>query len=140
MRLSMRIKHSSIIQFLKFSLVGLSNTVITYCVYCILISIGMQYIFSYIVGFFVGMINSFFLNGKYVFPGKNKKSQLGTFTKMVTVYFVIGIILGNIILFGLVEKLCFSKYFAPVIVLLFTTPLNFLLNKYWAFNTAKKEV
>ncbi len=135
----MKVNYSIVIQFLKFSLVGLSNTIITYCVYCVLIALGMQYIFSYIVGFLAGMINSFIFNNKYVFPTANKNNQIETFAKMVIVYFFIGIILGNIILYGLVEKLYFSKYLAPIIVLFFTTPLNFIFNKYWAFNTKKEK-
>ena len=139
MKLSTRMNYNIIIQFLKFSLVGLSNTIITYCVYCLLLAVRMQYIFAYIIGFLVGMINSFFFNNKFVFPTTNKKGLVGIFFKMTIVYFIIGIVLGNVVLFVLVEKIYISKYFAPIIVLIITTPLNFIFNKYWAFNTTKED-
>ena len=50
-----------------------------------------------------------------------------------------GLILSNILLFVFVEKCCISKYIAYIFSIIITIPINFLINKYWAYKTFKKE-
>ena len=48
-------------------------------------------------------------------------------------YGVTGIVLNNILSFLWIDVLGISKLIAPMINLIFSVPINFLLNKYWAF-------
>ena len=50
-----------------------------------------------------------------------------------------GIVLSNILLYVFVDLIGISKAVAPFINLLITVPLNFVLNKSWAFRKEKKK-
>jgi putative flippase GtrA len=129
-------KHK-IFQFLKFCIVGLSNTVIAYTVYYLLVSfLNTHYIPANIAAFFISVLNSFFWNNKFVFKTENGhkgKMLLRTYIS----YGFTGLILSNILLFILVGKLNISKYIAPFLTMIVTVPLNFILNKFWAFKAPR---
>jgi len=63
-------------QFLKFGLVGLSNTFIFYVVYFVLFLFDVNYILANITVFFVSVINSFYWNNKCVFNERRKNRVL----------------------------------------------------------------
>lgn len=82
-------------------------------------------------------MNSFFWNNRYVFK-KNKGEKRNiwlTLIKTILAYAGTGLFLSNILLILFVEIIGISKYIAPLINLVITIPLNFLINKYWAFKT-----
>lgn len=124
-----------IIQFLKFCIVGLSNTGITYGIYYVLTYLGVSYLLSNTIGFFVGMINAFFWNSRFVFKLDSQKNKFISFAKMTLSYSVTSLLLSNLLLFVFIERLSISKYIAPIFVLFLTTPLNFIVNKYWSFSS-----
>lgn len=130
-----------IFQFIKFGIVGLSNTIISYGVYVLLTYIGFQYVLSNVIGFIVSVLNSFYWNNKYVFKKSNNQERniLFALIKTFIAYSTTGLFLNNIMLVLLVEKLDISKYIAPIFVLIVTIPLNFVINKYWSFRTRKEE-
>ena len=51
---------ANIIQFVKFGVVGLTNSAISYIVYLILIWFGMHYTPANIIGFTASVFNSYF--------------------------------------------------------------------------------
>lgn len=124
-----------IIQFLKFCIVGLSNTLISYVAYAILLHFGAHYLLASIVGFILSVCNAFFLNDKYVFVSSNDndRSRISAFIKCVLSYAGTGLILNNLLLIFWVEFFHFPEICGPIINLLITIPLNFILNKIWAF-------
>lgn len=128
-------------QFVKFGIVGLSNTFISYSVYAVLTYIGVYYVVSNVIAFVISVLNSFFWNNKYVFKKKDSETRnlWCTLTKTFLAYAVTGLLLANILLVFFVEKLAVSKYVAPILTLIITIPLNFLINKYWSFKTTKNE-
>lgn len=129
----------TIIQFVKFGVVGLSNTAISYGAYVILTYIGIQYVLANIIAFIVSVLNSFFWNNRYVFK-KNygeKRNMWWTLTKTFLAYGSTGLVLSNILLVLFVEMFGINKYLAPLLILIITIPLNFIINKYWAFKTVK---
>lgn len=129
------------LQFIKFGLVGVSNTVISYGTYALLTLLGIPYVFSNIIAFIISVLNSFFWNNRYVFKKTEgeKRNSLLTLVKTFLAYGSTGLILSNILLIIFVEKLNISKFFAPLIILIITIPLNFIINKFWAFKTKKLE-
>lgn len=124
-------------QFFKFCIVGLSNTLISYAMYSLLVYINTYYILASILAFVISMVNSFYWNNKYVFTGHGN-FWLCAFFKMFCTYAATGLLLHNALLFLLVEYLSVSKYIAPILLLVVTIPLNFFVNKYWSFKKEHK--
>ena len=118
-------------QFLKFGIVGISNTAIYLAVYYLLLSIGVNYLIANCVGFVVSVINAYFWNNKYVFSQSSSKPTQ-TFIK-VFVSYGSTFLLSTGLLYVLVQLLGVSDVIAPLLILVITVPLNFLLNKFWAF-------
>lgn len=128
----------SLLQFVKFGFVGLSNTVISYVVYILLIFFNVHYLIASMLGFVISVINSFYWNNKYVFKDKNHNRSLVTaFIKTFISYAGTGLLLANILLFIWIDLVHASEVIAPIINLFITIPLNFLLNKLWAFRNKK---
>lgn len=134
-----------VVQFVKFGVVGVSNTLIslatTYLTMFILhlclnrtdtltLNIGTT------VGFVVGVINSYFWNSKYVFKDKKEKSAKKSFLKVVVCYGVTYLI-SMVLMDLLVKYLSVPEIIAPIPRWLITIPLNFIANKLWAFKDKK---
>lgn len=124
---------ASIIQFAKFGIVGLTNNAISYIIYLILIWLGMHYTPANIVGFTVSVFNSYFWNNKYVFETEGQRIWWKTFLKTYISYAGTGIVLSNILLYLWIDILGISSVIAPLINLVITVPINFLVNKFWAY-------
>ncbi len=124
-----------LVQFVEFCVVGLSNTLISYIVYAIFVLLNWNYIAGSIVGFVVSVTNSFYWNNKYVFKEENgeRRSIIKTYVKTFLSYAVTGLVLANILLVIWVEILHFPELLGPIVNLIITIPINFILNKLWAF-------
>lgn len=134
----------SIIQFVKFGIVGISNTLVSYIVYIVSlllfrkinIFIKSDIFIAQIVAYILSVLWSFLLNNKYVFQkqnGRRRGELLQALLKTYASYFLTGIIINLVLLHIQVNILGVSEYVAPIINLIITVPINFLLNKYWAF-------
>ncbi len=119
-------------QFIKFGIVGVSNTLISLGIYYLMVWLGCHYLIANIVGFIVSVINSFFWNSKFVFKEKEEDSKVKSFIKM-TLSYGSTFILSNVLMFLFIDVFGISKYIAPIINLIITIPINFFLNKIWAF-------
>ncbi len=123
-------------QFIKFGIVGVSNTVVNLLVYYICISFGTHYLLAYTIGFLASVGNAFFWNNKFVFKNKEENSIPRAFLKVLASYsfsFFLSVILMSI----MVELLYISSVMAPILKLVITVPINFMLNKLWAFKDKK---
>jgi putative flippase GtrA len=125
------------IQFVKFGIVGFSNTAVFYIIYSPFVYLGLHYLVASIIAFFIGTLNSFFWNNKYVFK-KNKdqkRNMLHSLLKTYLSYAFTGLVIWNLLLFILIDIMHISKYIAPLFGLIVTVPLNFVMNKLWAFKS-----
>lgn len=122
----------SIEKFLKFLIVGLSNTIIQLAIYYLAIIIfgSDKYLFGQTAGYFCGVINSYFCNSRFVFA-KGKRGIL-SFVKMCFCY-LLTFFLQTTLIFVQIDILKLSGYLAPVLAVIVTTPINFVLNKLFAF-------
>lgn len=127
----------SLIQFLKFCAVGLTNTIIGYVVYSVCVYVGMHYLLANAVGFVVSVINAFYWSNKYVFRKESYEYRniYASFVKTVLSYAFTGIVLNSILLWLLIDEMHISEYVAPLLILIITVPTNFVMNKYWSFKT-----
>ncbi len=119
-----------IIQFIKFGIVGLLNTAIGFVTYYYFLWLGLHYMVANILSWVVSVFNAFYWNNKYVFKTTNSwiKALCKTYLSYAASFFI-----GSIILYFLVSCGNVSELIAPFIVLFITIPLNFILNKFWAF-------
>lgn len=122
-------------QFIKFGLVGLSNTIVAYLIYAICIFIGLNYLIANLLGFVISVYNAYYWSNRYVFQAspEEKRNARQTLLKTYVAYSTTGIFLNSILLYVFIDCLHISSYTAQVICLLFTVPINFLLNKFWSF-------
>lgn len=123
------------VQFVKFGLVGVSNTLVSWACYYIIIWINDDlYLLGSIVGAVVSIANAFFWNDKFVFNGgKNDwRSKLKRLGKTYVSYGGTSL-LGTVLIWFEVSVCGLSKVWAPPINLIITIPLNFLINKFWTF-------
>lgn len=123
-----------LMQFVKFGIVGLSNTAVTYLVYILLVSLHCPVMPAYVIGYVIGILNAFYWNNKYVFKEENSRSVLKALIKCFTSY-IGSFLLSAALLILWVDVLGISKYIAPLLTLLITIPLNFIMNKFWAFKS-----
>jgi putative flippase GtrA len=101
--------------------------------------LGLYYLFASIIAFAICILNSFFWNNRYVFKNdaNQKRSIASSLVKTYVSYAFTGLFLQNLLLALFIELLKFSKYIAPLFCLIITIPLNFILNKLWAFKSVK---
>lgn len=120
-------------QFIKFSIVGISNTAISLFVYYVFILINKDfYQLGNVFGWIIGVLNSFYWNNKYVFKQNDEHSNLKRVLKSYFAYFLT-FILTIVLLHIEIEFLNLSKVVCPIMNLMVTTPINFLVNKHWIF-------
>ena len=127
----------SIKQFIKFGLVGLSNTAVAYVVYAACIFVGLNYFIANFLGFVISVYNAFYWSNKYVFPAseQEKRNKWLTLLKTYAAYSITGVFLNSGLLYLFIDCWHINSYLAQAICLLFTVPLNFILNKFWSFKT-----
>lgn len=130
-----RIEKKGIVQFIKFGLVGVSNTLVSLAVYYLVLFINSRwYLLGNVLGWIISVANAFYWNNKYVFGVKGDGTRT-FFKKLGKTYLSYGatFLLSTALLYLEVDVLGWSALISPVLNLLITIPLNFLLNKFWAF-------
>ena len=122
-----------LIQFVKFGIVGVSNTLLTFVVYTLLLKVfGVWYLAASAIGFAVGTINSFLLNRRWTFRG-HVGDALTPLRWTVVQCCGLGVNEGLLYVFvhdARVDKLL-SQAFATAVV----TVTTFLANRAWTFRT-----
>lgn len=135
-----------LVQFVKFCVVGLTNTLISYglnvLTLLLLKPLGLtwDYIVGNIVAFVLSVLWSFYWNNRFVFTmQENKTRSVGkALVKTYIAYGFTGILLNNILSWLWISVLGISKFVAPLLNLVIALPINFLLNKLWAFKVEEK--
>lgn len=111
-------------KFIKFLLIGLLNTGITYILYLVFLPFT-TYEVSYTLSYVIGIITSYIFNSSMVF---RSKLTLLKFIKYPLVY-IVQFFLNWIILKLAVNYFNIHTKFAPVIVMVITIPITFALSK-----------
>ena len=125
------IHHKSLVQFIKFGIVGVSNTLLTaISIWFLLKEFHCSDYFSNFTGYIIGLLNSFIWNRKWTFESKTKLS-VTAFKFIVT--FVISYLfqLGNLYL--LLHFTLIDPYYCQILSIGVYTLINFILNKYYTF-------
>lgn len=158
-------KKKSLWQFIKFVFVGVSNTLISEGVYAVLIFFKMHYLPASFIGFSLSVVNAYYWSSRYVFKEQEdgeRRVWWKVFAKTYVAYFW-GYLVNAALLVLWIDILnigrltvslaswCVGKGFtalddvfwgnilAAFINLLITVPMNFVINKYWAYRQKKKD-
>ncbi len=136
-------KETALIQFVKFGIVGVSNTILSYAINVAVLMIlspfklSWDYFVANIIAFILSVAWSFFWNNKYVFTEREgeKRNIWAALLKTYISYAVTGLVLANVLSYIWVDVIGISKFIAPLLNLIISVPMNFLLNKLWAFKS-----
>lgn len=138
-------KEAVFLQFIKFVMVGLSNTIIWYVLYLFSLLVfkalnilpNSNYLVAQIIGFVLSVLWSFYWNNRVVFTTTQEQTRVWwkALLKTYISYSFTGLFLNSILIVFWVQVCHISEYVAPVINLLISVPLNFVINKLWTFRS-----
>ena len=128
------LKLTDVGQFVRFSLVGVSNTLVFYAAYLGVLWLGFSFVAAATVGTVIGIVNSYVLNKIFTFRSGKKSSGklLGEKIRFVTVYvaqyFVnIAVISVCVNIFGIRPELAGLPSIGIAVI------VSFFGHKYWTF-------
>lgn len=127
------------IRFLKFSIVGGINTLISLWIFYILNKIlGFNPLVSSAIGYICGMLNSYILNKKWTFKDNNSKPLL----QLIKFSLVNAISLGiNLLaMYVLVHNFNIDSMISQVFATGFSTISNYIGSKIFVFHYPKESI
>lgn len=158
------LKNKSFIQFIKFGLVGVSNTLVSQAVYMICYNaLGLYPLVSNAVAFIISVFWAFCWQNRFVFreeENAEKRVWWQVLFKTYCAYAFTGLFLNSVLLelwirvvrldsftqpltdFVNSLGISISNYdlavnIAPLLNIVVNVPLNFLINKFWAYRQKK---
>lgn len=153
-------------QFLKFGLVGLSNTLISELVYAVIVCMRGHYLFASTAGFVLSIFNAYYWNNRYVFK-EDESLEKRVWWKVLFKTFVAylwGFLVNLMLLMLWIDVLRIADYMGPLtelldrwgihfldaeilgnlfaegVNLILVLPMNYLINKLWAFRQRNREI
>jgi putative flippase GtrA len=119
-------------QFFKYSVVGLINTIIGLGIIFVLFNVyKVNYVFSNVIGYTFGLINSFILNKRWTFRSTNHYSrEIIPFI----IIFAISYFTNFLTLIVNIEVFKINPNLSQVLSVIVYSITNFLLNKKWTFS------
>ncbi|KYH30671.1 GtrA-like protein [Clostridium tepidiprofundi DSM 19306] len=119
-------KYSS---FIKFALVGVTNTVISLTIYWLLLKINVNYLVSSTLAYIAGIFNGYILSSKYVF---NKTKNILNAVKFFSTY-LSSLLINLCLLYIMVNTFKIDKAIAQLPVVIINMVYNYIINKVWTF-------
>lgn len=120
-----------VLQFVKFGVVGVSNTLIFFLVYTLLLKVfGVWYVAASGIGFAVGAINGFLWNRAWTFRG-----HIGDALTPVR-WFVVqtsGLLVNLGLVYLFVDGAGLGELSGQAVTIAIVTVLTFLANRAWTF-------
>ena len=152
----------TLIQFIKFGIVGVFNTLISEIIYVVLVYFNVPYLLAYFIGFVISVLNAYYWSNKYVF--KQETGTTRTWWKVLLKTYAAyawGFVVSSLLLILWIDIVRISRYLHPLaafmsghgypqfdaellgeilaagINILITVPMNFVINKFWAYKSKK---
>ena len=126
-----RLDAPMLVQFVKFAIVGVSNTVLAFAVYTVLLKVfGVWYLAASAIGFVVGAVNGFLLNRRWTFAGHVGDSLTPVRWGVVQ---GCGLALNEGLLFVFVDGAGIEKLLGQACATIIVTVITFLVNRAWTF-------
>lgn len=153
----------SIWQIIKFALVGVSNTIVSEAVYAVLIFFKVHYLPASFIGFSLSVLNAYYWSSRYVFKEQEDAEKRVWWKVLFKTYvaYLWGYLVSAALLVFWIDFIHISRWMEPLgsrfvnagcdrldaqflgnllaaaLNLILTVPMNFLLNKYWAYRQKK---
>ncbi len=152
-------------QFIKFGLVGVSNTLVSQVIYMICTKIfgPRYYLLASIIAFLLSVLHAFYWQNRFVFKedeNAEKRVWWQVLIKTYCAYAFTGLFLNNVLLTVWIELVKIENYtypltellnargigisnkelavdIAPLLNIVINVPLNFVINKFWAYSQKK---
>ncbi len=123
-------------QFVRFCIVGLSNTALSLVVFVIAVSVGVPYLAASAGAFAAGALNGYTLNRVWTFKAGSFRAQ-GLARYVLVQGLGLGLNVG--LLAALVELLDVASIPAQAMVLPAISILTFALNRRWTFGRSAQQ-
>ncbi len=118
-------------QFVKYGLVGASNTIVQFAVYGILVTLGLHYLLALVPAYCAGALNSYVLNRRWTFQARHvAHTTAGSRFALVT---GAAIAINAVLLYLLVHHLGVAKIPAQAILTIPILAVTFPINRWWSF-------
>ena len=122
-----------LVQFVKFGIVGVSNTLLSLAIYALLVEgLGVWYLAASAIGFVVGAVNGFLLNRRWTFRGHVGDALTPVRWGVVQ---SCGLLLNLGLVALCVESLGLGKLLAQAVAIAIVVVLTFVANRAWTFRT-----
>lgn len=122
-----------VVQFLKFGIVGVSNTLLAFAVYTLLLKVfGVWYVAASGIGFAAGAVNGFLLNRRWTF-----REHVGDALTPVrwAIVQTCGLALNLGLVYVFVHDLGMDELVGQIPTTAIVTVLTFAANRSWTFRT-----
>ncbi len=130
-RASRALRMPLLLQFVKFGIVGVSNTLIFFAVYTLLLKVfGVWYVAASGIGFAIGAVNGFLWNRAWTFRG-----HVGDALTPVR-WFVVqssGLLLNLGLVYLFVDGAGLDKLSGQAVSIVIVTVVTFFANRAWTF-------
>ena len=117
------------LQFIKFCIIGITNVAISYTVYYILLTLGLNYLLASAIAYLIGILNGYIWSSKFVF---NTNKSINNMVKFFIVY-ISALFINLEIMYIFVDCYNMHKLIAPIFAIGIGTIYNYTLNKIWTF-------
>jgi putative flippase GtrA len=125
------------VQFVKFGIVGVSNTLLFLAVYTLLLKgLGVWYLAASGIGFVVGAVNGFLLNRRWTFRGHVGDALTPVRWGVVQSG---GLLLNLGLVAGCVSGLGMDELVGQAAAIAIVVVVTFLANRAWTFRTRPAE-
>lgn len=120
-------------KFIFFCIIGFINFAINISAYNLLLLLNIHYLIATVFAYFLSILNAYVMNRFFVFKVKH------SFNSIVKVYsiYIFSLIVYTFLMYLFVDIMSVNEKIAPIFGVMITTPINFILNKYWGFKGGK---
>jgi putative flippase GtrA len=112
-------------EFITFAFFGAINTAVTYGVYVLCVRV-IPYNAAYTISYAFGIVLSYWLNARFVFGERLRISRALQYPIVYAVQYLVGLA----VLYVAVEVAGLNKYVAPLLVVVLTLPVTYVLSRY----------
>jgi putative flippase GtrA len=116
-------------QFARFLVVGLSNTLLSFVAYRVLLAISTPYVLAAFLGFAVGALNGYILNRRWTFAARDTTRARVLYVAVQAV----GAVSTSLLVLLFHEGAGFGKVAAYVAAIPPVTVCMFFANRAWTF-------
>lgn len=126
------VKRPGLAQFIKFSVVGVSNTILDFGVYYVFTrKVGLHYLPSNVISFTTAATWSYIINRNWTF--RDTTSRVHTQYLKFLIVSVIGLGLTSLLLYFFVGHLHLHDLVGKALAVIIVLVWNFTLNRLWTF-------